>query len=68
MLDDLRSHEAQPSEEERRWMEVDPLAAAARALVLIGLSVMIGVAASFAVAPDQEPGSVVAAAATTGGL
>ena len=55
MLDDLRKHEAKPNPEESDWMGVDPLGAATRALVMIGVSLMIGVAASYLVAPD-DPG------------
>jgi len=62
MLDDLRSHDPRPTEEERGWIAADPLTAAARALVLVGISVMIGVAASYVFAPDDPSAAVVATA------
>jgi hypothetical protein len=52
MLDDIRNHDAHPSHEELRWISADPLTGATRALVMIGVSVIIGVVASFALAPD----------------
>ncbi|HXS51102.1 MAG TPA: hypothetical protein VN782_01105 [Usitatibacter sp.] len=55
MLDDLRDHDPKPSREELGWMNADPLSAATRALVLVGVSLMIGVAASYFVSPD-DPG------------
>ncbi len=55
MLDDLRDHDPQPNREETRWMHLDPVTAATRALVLVGVSLMIGVAASYVVSPD-DPG------------
>jgi hypothetical protein len=64
MLDDLRkNHDAHPTGEELGWMGVDPVTAAARAMVLVGVSLMIGVAASYVVSPDDAPAAKVAAAA-----
>jgi hypothetical protein len=60
MLDDLRNHDARPSAEEIQWMNVDPLKSAAHALVMVGLSIMVGVAASFAAMPEPAPVAVVA--------
>lgn len=63
MLDDLRkNHDAHPTGEELGWMGVDPVTAAARAMVLVGVSLMIGVAASYVVSPD-DPGIPVVAVA-----
>jgi hypothetical protein len=62
MLDDLRKHEPEPTREEREWMHADALGAATRALVMVGVSLMIGVAASYVVSPD-DPGIPVVAAA-----
>ncbi len=53
MLDDLRKHEPEPTREEFRWMGVDPLCAATRALVLVGVSLMVGVGAGYIVAPED---------------
>jgi ABC-type dipeptide/oligopeptide/nickel transport system permease subunit len=64
MLDELRKHEPQPSAEESHWMGLDPLGAATRALVMVGISLMIGVAASYLVAPD-DPGIPAVASART---
>jgi hypothetical protein len=63
MLDDLRNHDARPSAEETQWMNVDPLKSAAHALVMVGLSIMVGVAASFAAMPEPAPAAVVASQA-----
>lgn len=60
MLDDLRNHDPRPTREEQLWMGVDPLKSAAHALVMVGLSVMVGVAASFATMPVEAPVAVVA--------
>jgi hypothetical protein len=60
MLDDIRNHDARPSPEEVQWMSVDPLRSAAHALVMVGLSIMVGVAASFAAMPGPAPVAVVA--------
>jgi hypothetical protein len=45
-------------------MGLDPLGAATRALVMVGISLMIGVAASYLVAPD-DPGIPAVASART---
>jgi len=60
MLDAIRHHDARPSPEEVQWMSVDPLKSAAHALVMVGLSIMVGVAASIAAMPDAAPTAVVA--------
>jgi hypothetical protein len=60
MLDDIRNHDPRPSSEEAQWMGVDPLKSAAHALVMVGISIMVGVAASFAAMPEPAPAAVVA--------
>ena len=60
MLDDIRNHDARPTPEEAQWMGVDPLKSAAHALVMVGLSIMVGVAASFAAMPEPSPTAVAA--------
>jgi hypothetical protein len=60
MLDDIRNHDAHPNHEELRWISADPLAGATRALVMIGISVIVGVVASFALAPESVPQPVIA--------
>ena len=64
MLDDLRkSHDSRPTDEERWWLDFDPVAGATRALVLVGLAVMIGVVVSYSVTPEEIPRAVVSALA-----
>ncbi len=60
MLDDLRNHDSRANREEIDWMELDPLTAGTRALVLVGVSLMIGVAGSYLVSPDDPGVSTVA--------
>lgn len=55
MLDDLRNHDPEANPEELGWMRLDPLTAATRALVLVGVSLMVGVGGSYLVSPD-DPG------------
>lgn len=62
MLDDLRDHDANPSDEERRWMDVDPLAALSRVLALAIVAVAVGVAAGYLAAPPSASMAAVAAA------
>ena len=64
MLDDIRNHDPRPSPEEEQWMNVDPLKSAAHALVMVGLSIMVGVAASMAAMPEAAPVAVVASQGT----
>jgi hypothetical protein len=64
MLDDLRkNHDARPTQEERSWMEADPVAGATRALVMVGIAVMIGVVVSYTSTPEEIPRAVVSALA-----
>jgi hypothetical protein len=67
MLDDLRkTHDSNPTEEERFWMDADPVAGATRALVLVGMAVMIGVVVSYSVTPEEIPHAVVSALTAPG--
>ena len=52
MNDEFRGHDPQPTEEEREWLDFDPLAAIGRALVVLVLAVAIGGYVSFAL--DNE--------------
>ncbi len=62
MLDDLRkTHDPRPTEEERSWLDFDPVAGAARATVVLGLAMMIGVVVSYSMAPEDIPRAVVSA-------
>lgn len=62
MLDDLRTHDPEPTRDESEWMGLDPLGAAAHALVMVGVSLMIGVTVSYIVSPEN-PGVAVASSA-----
>ena len=60
MLDDLRkTHDARPTDEERSWMEGDPLAGAARVMILVGIAVTTGLILSYSATPQQIPHAVV---------
>jgi len=48
MLDDIRSHNASPNDEERAWMSFDPLATIGRVLVVLVLAFAIGGYVSYA--------------------
>ena len=48
MLDDIRSHNASPSDEERAWMSFDPLVTLGRVLVVLVLAFAIGGYVSYA--------------------
>jgi len=61
MLDDIRNHDAHPTPEELAWMDTDPLKGATRALVMVGVSLMIGMGASFILVPDEVPAPVLTA-------
>ena len=62
MLDDLRkTHDARPTAEERSWMDFDPVAGAARAMVVLGLAMMIGLVAGYSAAPEEIPHAVATA-------
>ena len=68
MLDDLRkNHDASPTEEERWWMDSDPISVAARALAVLGLALMIGLVASYSVTPEDVPHAVVSALSAPAG-
>jgi hypothetical protein len=67
MLDDIRkNHDASPTEEERSWMDADPVAGAARAMVLVGLAVMIGVVVGYSATPEEIPHAVISALSAPG--
>jgi hypothetical protein len=46
MVEDLRDHDAMPTEEELEWMSAEPLTVVIKALALAGIAIAIGVAAS----------------------
>jgi hypothetical protein len=46
MVDDLRDHDAMPTEEELEWMSAKPWSVVIRALALAGIAIAIGVSVS----------------------
>jgi len=46
MFEEPRNHDPRPNEQERAWMQADPLRAVARVMALTVLAVVIGTAAS----------------------
>ena len=57
MVEEIRrNHDARPTEEERRWMEFEPVSAVVGLMVLAGLALAIGVSAtSVADTAQQQP-------------
>jgi len=53
MVDDLRNHEATPSDEERSWIEFDPVLFVLKLSVVASLGIMIGLYAGL----FAEPGT-----------
>ncbi len=51
MLDDLRSHDPRPSSEESEWMRMDPVDALARAVLMAGIAMAVGVGVGILVTP-----------------
>jgi hypothetical protein len=60
MLDDIRNHDAIPTDEEREWMAMHEIAAIARAILLAAVALSIGWGASTFV--DEQLRPAVAAA------
>lgn len=56
MLDDIRNHDARPTEEEFGWMQIDGLSTALRAGVLGALALAIGLGMSV-VLEDRDLGA-----------
>jgi hypothetical protein len=46
MVDDLRDHDAMPSEEELEWMSTNPLTVVMKALALAGVAIAVGISVS----------------------
>jgi len=63
MLDEIRGHMPEPTEEERDWMANDAVGTVARALVMAGVAMMIGVTAAYVVEQVTTPGPVASAPA-----
>jgi hypothetical protein len=62
MVDDLRDHDATPTEEELAWMSAKPVAMVVKALALAGIAIAIGVSVS-QLLTNEEPYPPVAIAA-----
>lgn len=45
MIDEIRNHDAAPTEEESRWMDIEPVSTVVALMVIAGLAVAIGVSA-----------------------
>lgn len=54
MVDDLRNHDARPTEEEREWIDLDPFAFVLKVAAVATIGLMIGVYASLLQAPDSR--------------
>jgi hypothetical protein len=52
MLDDLRNHDALPSEEESAWMQADAAGLIVRALALAAIALLLGLGASVLLEPE----------------
>ena len=53
MVEEIRNHDAEPTEEESRWMDVEPVSAVVGLMVVAALALAISVSASnFADAPQ----------------
>ncbi len=55
MLDEIRNHDAVPTEEEREWIDSDPLDGFSRALIIGGIAMLLGVTVSYLLEPDAQP-------------
>lgn len=62
MVDDLRDHDAMPSEEELEWMSAKPLAVVIKALALAGIAIAIGVSVSHLLTNEESYPPVAVAA------
>jgi hypothetical protein len=51
MLDDLRHHDPRPTEEERRWMDTEPLGALLHVAVIAIIALAIALSATVAIDP-----------------
>jgi hypothetical protein len=62
MVDDLRDHDATPTEEEREWMSAKPAAVVVKALALAGIAIAIGVSVSQLLTSEESYPPVAVAA------
>lgn len=59
MLDDIRNHDANPTREERDYMD-NSLAAAGRVVLFIAIAIVVGVGGSQVLNPQDRPTTVAA--------
>ena len=62
MSDDIRNHDAEPTEAERAWMDTNPLAVLVRLAVIAGIALAIGLTATVAIDPVQKSTTTASAA------
>ena len=55
MVEEIRNHDATPTEEERRWMNVEPVSTVIGLMVLAGLAVAISVSLTTVSDAPQRP-------------
>ena len=55
MIDEIRNHEAAPTEEESRWMDVEPVSAVVGLMVVAALALAISVSATSVADAPQKP-------------
>lgn len=58
MVEELRNHDPNPSEEEREWMDYDPFAFLIRLAAVAVLGVMIGIYVGLLVDPHPRSDTV----------
>ena len=63
MLEDLRNHDATPTEEERAWLNADPFAVLLRLVVIAGIALAIGLTATVSIDPVQKSSTTASAGA-----
>ena len=54
MVDDVRDHDAMPTEEELEWMSVKPVTIVIKAVALAGIAIAIGVSVSQLLTQEQS--------------
>ena len=59
MLDDIRNHDPNATENERGWMDTSPLEALVRVVTVVSISIAIGVAASQSLEMEPRPATAV---------
>ena len=55
MLDDLRQHDPRPTEEEKRWIDTEPLGALLHVAVIAIIALAIALSATVTIDPIYQP-------------